>query len=379
MWDTPEVLVAALHDVCSELLVDTNHSDGGVTWSSVLSSASVLTGGQYTRVVHDLFMAPFKSRDAFQMQKALAEKLKEDMEFMQEDALPYAQDNEAGSLKRVSMELDEVLSFLGAEAEYTSRFYDWENILVGLKSVTHDAIEINSGAGFGYNGNPLQEGVLHSLSEQAVFVDLAKHPLECEFTPTETAYILTWSVFDLDYYDRLCSSPESALQRSVHTTDAEDSAPPHTQRRLGLRGHMEGLHTDPHTDGNFSDAARWVQDGAERFSKGVKKFRDDTAFSWKVSMLKHYNRVERSPGSKLNRSENRHKRELRWWMYNLKIAELAKADQDDPLTPEDRLEKQKEINDMKENWDIWSDDEMNERRAARAERAAQLEGAGYVR
>jgi hypothetical protein len=113
---------------------------------------------------------------------------------------------------------------------------------------------------------------------------------------------------------------------------------------------------DHQTGGMIGDATQWLQRGGKRVSDGVKKFKDDTAFSLKVSRLEYYNQIDlaQRPSDKLRRNE------LRWWMYNLKIAQLAKADQNGTLTPEDRLTKQTEINNMKEDWRLLSQDEMDD-------------------
>jgi hypothetical protein len=119
---------------------------------------------------------------------------------------------------------------------------------------------------------------------------------------------------------------------------------------------------DHQTGGMIGDATQWLQRGGKRVSDGVKKFKDDTAFSLKVSKLKYYNQIDRAqrPGDSLSRKESEDMERLRWWMYNLKIAELAKADQNGTLTPEDRLTKQTAINNMKENWLLLSQDDMDD-------------------
>jgi hypothetical protein len=95
-----------------------------------------------------------------------------------------------------------------------------------------------------------------------------------------------------------------------------------------------------------------VRKGAERFSNGVKEFSDDYTFKMKATRLTHLNRMEKSHDCpSLTPTESRDQRQLRLWMYNRKIAELEKAGQDGTLTPEMRLEKQKRINDMKDEID----------------------------
>jgi hypothetical protein len=264
MWETPEVFLAVLHDIAvntavydqsdDEQQTESEHSESehsesehsesehsesehsesehsesehsesknsesknSESWASVLSSASVLQGSPYTNLVNQLFMTPFKSHDAFQIQQSMADKLSHDMRNIKEYVLPYAKDSEHHILNSVSTEVDQVERFLESNTEHTSRFYDWKQVLVRLERVTQDAIHSNSVAEFKYNDKMLKEGVLENLSGEAE--DLGSYPDDELLTPKNAVGILEWRCSDLNYEEILSrASPEDTL-RSQHSVD----------------------------------------------------------------------------------------------------------------------------------------------------------------
>ena len=133
------------------------------------------------------------------------------------------------------------------------------------------------------------------------------------------------------------------------------------------RGTSGGLHAGHQTDGMFGDAKKWFERGGERFSKRVKKYREDSAVSSKKSTLGYYNQIEsgRVRGQSLTPKQRAKMVELRFWFWNQKKAELQQAVQDDMLDLEERTEKQKHIDDMQERWGLWTDDEVYDRKVAR--------------
>lgn len=128
-----------------------------------------------------------------------------------------------------------------------------------------------------------------------------------------------------------------------------------------------GLHTGHQTDGMFGNAKKWVERGGERFSKGFKKYREDSAVSSKKSTLGHYNLIEQGKLRNVHLTpEQRAKMvELRFWFWNQLKADLQQAVQDRTLTPEERTDKQERIDDMQERWRLWTDDEIYDRKVAK--------------
>jgi hypothetical protein len=218
MRDTPEVFLTALHEIAVKY-TEQLESESSKSWASVLSSASVLQGSPYKNLVNQLFIIPFKSRDAFQIQEVILGKLSHDMMNIKNYVLPYAKDSEHHTLKRVSVEVDRVELFMAGNTEHTSGVYNWNQVLMGLKIVTENAItiHINHSTEFGYNNNTLQEGVLEKLSNDAE--DLGSYPDEERFTPSDAVRILEWRGSDLGYEEILASSSPAETLHSQHSVD----------------------------------------------------------------------------------------------------------------------------------------------------------------
>lgn len=143
-----------------------------------------------------------------------------------------------------------------------------------------------------------------------------------------------------------------------------------------LLGGMGGLHDGHQTSGRISDASQWLKKKGESFKQGVEKFSADRTLAWKKSRLQYLNRVDRrSRPPFLTSRESSQLDQLRRWMYNLKIAELEKAEQDRTLTDADRIQKQEEIDDMKENWRLWSKDEIETKQLKRLQGYDSKKGA----
>jgi hypothetical protein len=120
--------------------------------------------------------------------------------------------------------VDRVELFMAGNTEHTSGVYDWNQVLMGLKIVTENAItiHINHSTEFGYNNNTLQEGVLEKLSNDAE--DLGSYPDEERFTPSDAVRILEWRGSDLGYEEILASSSPAETLHSQHSVDGLFSA-----------------------------------------------------------------------------------------------------------------------------------------------------------
>jgi hypothetical protein len=162
-------------------------------------------------------MTPFTSYDSFQIQDVIAAKLSDDIRIFKNYILPYTKDSEHETLKRVSMEVDQVERFLETNTEYTSRFYDWKQVMMELERVTEDAMHLNSVAEFEYNGKTLEEGVLEQLGGDAE--DLGSYPDEVRFTPSNARRILDWRGSDLGYEEMLTTSSPAETLNSQHSVD----------------------------------------------------------------------------------------------------------------------------------------------------------------
>ena len=220
MRDTPEVLLATLHELAGGMCQrgdDESELEPSESWASLLSSASVLQRSPYKDLVDQLFMTPFTSYDSFQIQDVIAAKLSDDIRIFKNYILPYTKDSEHETLKRVSMEVDQVERFLETNTEYTSRFYDWKQVMMGLERVTEDAMHLNSVAEFEYNDKTLEEGVLEQLGGDAE--DLGSYPDEVRFTPSNARRILDWRGSDLGYEEMLTTSSPAETLNSQHSVD----------------------------------------------------------------------------------------------------------------------------------------------------------------
>ena len=223
MYDSPEVLVTTLHEIAvqegkwrdDEQHTEPSESESSESWAYVLSSASALRGSPYKNLVDQLFITPFRSRDAFQIQNIMAGKLLYDMGKFK-NVLPYTKDSDH-ALKHISMEVDQVEQFMEINTEYTSHFYDWKRVLAGLEKVTQYAIYLNDETEFEYNGNTLEAGVLEAFSDDAE--DLGSYPDVDAFTPSDAFSILQWRCSDLDYFEILGNSLPAEILHSQHLVD----------------------------------------------------------------------------------------------------------------------------------------------------------------
>jgi hypothetical protein len=223
MWETPRLLLDALHGIAEhsgpqddESDEESRESEHSESWESVLSPPWPPEQGVYAKLVESLFLEPFKARDAFEVQEVILEKLVKDMKHLKKSVLPYVKDR-GKILMQVSGEVDRVLRFVDMNRRHfedTSMLYPWQTEMGALEKATEDALGINSDTEFAYNGSMLTNDEFEGLSDEADYLN--KYPDDRLFTPEDAVGILKWAASDLNYRDILFrSSPEDALRSEL--------------------------------------------------------------------------------------------------------------------------------------------------------------------
>ena len=229
MWDSPDILLAALHTIAAWYRDEDPDHISEDTWESVLSDKFVLNGSPYTHLVNMLFLDPFKHKDAYVVQSVIAQKLVGDIDTFCSRILPYVHDNADKTMRTLLIKADEFRLFTEENNLYDSHLYEWDAVTHDLHKVATSAIAIkkNDVSMFAYDPASFRVISASRLSNDedlsAWFADEVEHfdnyPDDVFFTPSEPSSIITWRGFSGNYEQALSFTPVEALmgEKAVET------------------------------------------------------------------------------------------------------------------------------------------------------------------